>query len=120
MTSQAPQAITNPLIIVGVLSDSTSAFDHGVKWTQYQSIDSLSEYLLVWQDRPLVEHYTRQGKAAWKYESIEGLGKTVELPSLEGEIAISDLYLGVEFPETPLLRKVSQSSLNDEEQNGNP
>lgn len=51
--------ITNPVLIVEVLSDSTEAKDRGEKMLAYRTLESLQEYVLVSQNRPIVEQYTK-------------------------------------------------------------
>ena len=53
-------SIINPAVIVEVLSPSTERYDRGEKWARYRRLDSLQEYLLVSQDKALVEQYVRQ------------------------------------------------------------
>ena len=52
----------NPTLIVEVFSPKTEAFDRGEKFASYRRSESLREYILVAQDRVLVEHYTRRGE----------------------------------------------------------
>src|SRR5947209_10044252 len=52
--------ILNPLLVIEVLSKSTEAFDRGAKFQAYQTLDSLKEFLLVAQDKPIIEQYVRQ------------------------------------------------------------
>ncbi len=54
--------ITNPVLVVEVLSDSTEKTDRGEKLLEYQTIPSLTDYLLVSQRAPLVEHYARRSR----------------------------------------------------------
>lgn len=71
--------ITNPTLIVEVLSPSTEPYDRGDKWLHYQRIPSLQEYVLVSQTPPRVEWYRRLLSGGWEYhEATEGL---VQLPS---------------------------------------
>jgi Uma2 family endonuclease len=97
LTDHNPPAVKNPTLIVEVLSESTSKYDRGEKWIQYQTLDSLMDYVLVWQDFPRIEHYTRMPGDAWKYTSIEGLEAVLVIESLSGEIPLSEVYRGVEF-----------------------
>ena len=53
--------LLNPNVIVEVLSPSTEAWDRGGKFAHYRRLESMSDYVLVSQDKVLVEHYTRQG-----------------------------------------------------------
>lgn len=103
-TEERPQAATNPALLVEVLSDSTREYDRGEKWRHYQTIGSLTDYVLVWQDRPRVEHYARQSDDAWTYRLVEGIGARLRLDSLGGELALAEVYRGVTFPEAPPLR----------------
>lgn len=73
------ETITNPTLIVEVLSPSTEEVDRGGKWQDYQRIPSLREYVLVSQSHPRVEWYCRLASGGWEYhEATEGI---VELPS---------------------------------------
>lgn len=103
-TGRRPQACTNPAVLVEVLSESTQDYDRGEKWRHYQTIESLKDYLLVWQDRPRVERYSRLQDSGWRYQLIEGLDQVVRVDALNAEIPLSEIYRGVEFPEIPILR----------------
>ncbi len=103
-TAQRPAGATNPTLIVEVLSESTREYDRGEKWRHYQTLASLTDYLLIWQDRPWVEHYVRMVDGAWMYRLIEGSESVVNIESIEGELLLAEVYRGVEFPEPPVLR----------------
>jgi len=92
--------LLNPLVIVEVLSDSTENYDRGAKFAQYQHIESLQEYLLVSQDKPCVERYTRQPNASgqWLYEKSDGLDTVVTLNSLGFALPMAEIYARVTFP----------------------
>ena len=83
--------ILNPVLIVEVLSESTEAFDRGKKFSSYQQIESLREYLLVAQDEFVVEHYLRQ-EDGWLYTKASGLDSALDLPALNCRMALSDIY----------------------------
>lgn len=76
-------AITNPLLIVEVLSDSTEAYDRGEKFDHYRRLPSLREYLLVSQRRPKLESYRKNEQGIWML-SEAGAGETLELAALDG------------------------------------
>jgi Uma2 family endonuclease len=81
--------ITNPSVLVEVLSPSTEDDDRGNKWHHYQLIPSLAEYVLVSQAGPRVEHYRRLPSGTWEYRDVtEG---TVELAS-GATIDLATLY----------------------------
>ncbi|MEM6273323.1 MAG: Uma2 family endonuclease, partial [Bacteroidota bacterium] len=64
-TSEKQLALTNPTVIVEVLSDSTASWDRGGKFRQYQSIPSLQEYILVEQNEPHIDVYRRMENGFW-------------------------------------------------------
>jgi Uma2 family endonuclease len=78
-----PNAITNPILIVEVLSDSTEAYDRGEKFGHYRQLPSLREYLLVSQHKPKLESYRKNEHGIWQL-SEAGAGETLTLAALEG------------------------------------
>ena len=84
--------ILNPVLIIEVLSESTEAFDRGAKFQAYQTLDSLKEYVLVAQDRPVVEQFVRQADGKWTYTSVTGLEGSLSLPSVECTLNLSAVY----------------------------
>jgi Uma2 family endonuclease len=88
-------AIVNPILLVEVLSKSTASYDRNLKFTQYQSIPTFVEYVLVEQDFPIVEVRTKKGDD-WMTKIYIGLDKTLKLHSLDCEISMADIYENVE------------------------
>ena len=88
--------VLNPKLIIEVLSESTAGYDRGTKFLAYQAIPSLEEYVLVWQDRFLVESYRRQGQEAWLYTKAEGQQATLELPSIGVSVSLAEIYRNAE------------------------
>ena len=86
---------TNPTVLIEVLSDTTAAFDRGRKFLAYQALSSLREYLLVSQDEPVIEHYLRQAHPSWLYTKYEGADSSLQLPSIQVVLALSDVYRNV-------------------------
>lgn len=84
--------LLNPKMIVEVLSKSTEARDRGFKFLRYRKLDSFSEYLLVAQDKPYVEHYVRQANNRWIMTEISGLDATIKLSSVACELLLSSVY----------------------------
>jgi Uma2 family endonuclease len=92
--------LTNPLLIVEVLSPSTEKYDRTGKFLRYQRIPSLAEYLLVSQDSPSVELCSRQEDGSWGWTAAEGLDSSITIPSLGCTLALADIYLYVTFAES--------------------
>lgn len=90
-------ALVNPQFIVEVLSDSTEAYDRVDKFTHYKSIPTLREYLLVAQHRPHVTHLFKEEDGKWIHTEANDLESSVRLHSLDCELPLSEIYLGVTF-----------------------
>jgi Uma2 family endonuclease len=88
--------ITNPVLIVEVLSDSTQGYDRGEKFDHYQTIPTLTDYLLVVPDTARVLLYTRKGDS-WDFRDVSGLQGAVHLPSVETTLALADIYALIEL-----------------------
>ena len=89
--------ITNPELVVEVLSPSTEAFDRGAKFQAYRTIESLKEYLLVSQGTPLVEQYVRGEDGKWTLTTAAGLESSLTLPSIECTLNLAAVYKRVGF-----------------------
>ncbi|MBW3623020.1 MAG: Uma2 family endonuclease [Armatimonadetes bacterium] len=90
--------LVNPTVLFEVLSPSTEAYDRGKKFQQYREIESLQGYVLVSQDAPVIEVYTRQQGNDWRYTSVQGREGIVRIDPLNGEVPLADVYEGVAFP----------------------
>jgi Uma2 family endonuclease len=83
----------NPTVIIEVLSMSTEGFDRGEKFHRYQLWNpTLSDYVLVSQTAPIVEHYTRQSDGTWSYQIYEGLDRSFNISSIRCDLRLSDIY----------------------------
>lgn len=93
--------VLNPIVIFEILSDSTEAFDRGKKFDHYRRIPTLQAYILISQERALVERFLRESDVEWKLQVIEGLSETLYLPAVDSMIALADIYEEIDFPHTP-------------------
>jgi Uma2 family endonuclease len=89
--------VTNPIVIVAVLSQSTEAYDRGQKREHYQQIASLREYVLVAQDKREIEVYARPTGGIWQ-RCVHRAGQSVELPSLAIQFTVDELYNAAGVP----------------------
>lgn len=89
--------LLNPTLLIEVLSDSTEKNDRGTKFKQYRQIPSLREYILVSQDEPLIEHFTRRGDTYWELTETAGLDSQLVLSSLGCQIPLAEVYSKVDF-----------------------
>jgi Uma2 family endonuclease len=102
------ETAVNPTMLFEVLSDSTEAYDRGSKSEQYRRIPSLQAYVLINQGTAHVEHFDRQGDGTWRLSEVSGLDSTLQLPALEIELPLDELYAGVELDVPPLLNVVKE------------
>ena len=91
--------LTNPKVIVEVLSDSTEKYDRGEKFERYRAVPTLAEYLLVSQDRVHIELYTRQPPGEWILREWSDPAAEIELASLGCRLKVSEVYAKVTFGE---------------------
>lgn len=87
----AVDTLLNPKVIVEILSPSTEGYDRGAKAEQYRALPSLTEYVLVAQDRIHVEHYLRQ-EDGWLLTETDRREDVVDLPSVGARLTLADVY----------------------------
>lgn len=85
--------LLNPTVIIEVLSPSTADYDRGAKFGRYRKLDSLKEYVLVSQEQPFIEHFVRQSETIfWLFSEVNELAATVELPSINCRLLLTEVY----------------------------
>ncbi len=88
--------LTNPIVLVEVLSPSTQKIDKDDKLEEYLSIENLTDYLLVSQDKMQVWHYKRnQTDSSWTYKIIKNKAEIINFDSIRIEVSLKDIYEGV-------------------------
>ena len=86
--------LLNPIVIVGVLSPSTAAYDREEKFAHYRQLTSLQDYVLVSQHRFCVEHHWRQGRQ-WEHTEFRSPEDVLPLISIGCQISLRDIYTRV-------------------------
>lgn len=94
----SPMTITNPAVVIEVLSPSTEGYDRNLKFRQYQQSPTLREYVLVSQDTATIEVYSRQPDNRWLITYFDGLDAVFALESAPVKIPLADVYRNVDFP----------------------
>ncbi len=90
--------ILNPKVIIEVLSESTELFDRNTKFIRYSKFNlTLTDYVLVSQDKPMVEHFIRQDDGSWKIYTYFGLKEAFTIESIGCKLKMSDVYDRVKF-----------------------
>ncbi len=94
---KSEEVISNPVLLVEVLSPSTADFDRGGKFGHYRQIPALIEYLVFWQDAPRVEQHTRTADGLWLLREVVGIEGNLQLTSIEQRLSLKDAYDKVKF-----------------------
>lgn len=103
--------LLNPKVIFEILSPSTELFDRVKKFDRYQQIETLTDYVLISQDKPRVEHYARQQNNRWLLEINIGLDAVMDLSSIDCTLALVEIYDRIEFkPEEEEMEEETEPS----------
>lgn len=89
--------LTNPTLITEILSPSTEGYDRGKKFESYRQLSSLQTYMIISQDKPLVEVFERQEDESWRFNAYRGLNASVPLPTLGCNLSLREVYDRIDF-----------------------
>ncbi|MBD2289961.1 Uma2 family endonuclease [Microcystis wesenbergii FACHB-1317] len=89
--------VTNPRLIVEVLSKSTQNYDQGDKFLYYRSLPEFQEYILISQSRPYVMQYNKTEENKWLLTEYEGENASLSLTSVNFALSFQEIYEGVTF-----------------------
>jgi Uma2 family endonuclease len=92
-----PDVLVNPTLIVEVLSTATEAYDRGEKFLRYQELASCTDYLLVSQRYPCLEHYARQPGGQWLLTIERRLTGSLFMASLNCCLPLAEVYEWITF-----------------------
>lgn len=98
VAAEQKDTMLNPVVIVEVLSPSTKDYDRGQKFQHYRTLPSLIDYLMVAQDEPRVEHWTRQSENLGLLADFAGLGQVIQLASIDCILPLAEIYDKIELP----------------------
>jgi Uma2 family endonuclease len=90
--------LTNPQVIFEVLSPSTETYDRTTKFQRYRmGNETLTDYILVSQDKVFVEHFTKQADGSWLYRSFSEMPEVLRIETVDCDLILSEIYDRVEF-----------------------
>jgi Uma2 family endonuclease len=98
LTDEHQDTVTNPKVIVEILSPSTAGYDYGEKFILYRRLPSFEEYILVSQDQPRIETYRKISDDRWVLSTYEGLDALAPIESLALSLPLAEVYDGVDLP----------------------
>lgn len=84
--------LLNPDVIIEVLSDSTEGYDRGEKFLNYRQIDSLKEYVMVWQKKRKIEKYSKANTLVWTLTETDENKQSILLDSIDCKLELIDIY----------------------------
>jgi Uma2 family endonuclease len=83
--------VTNPVLLVEVLSDATRAYDLGDKFKLYKAVPSLRDYLAIQQRKVAVQCFRRE-RTSWHSTAFDRLDQVATLPSIDVRLRLADVY----------------------------
>jgi Uma2 family endonuclease len=86
--------ITDPLVVIEVLSPSTMDTDRGSKLDFYKSLPTVRHIALIYQDQMRVEHY-RRGEQGFELDVLKRAEETLHLEAVDFRIDLARVYFGV-------------------------
>lgn len=84
--------LTNPVMIVEILSESTEAYDRGDNFTAYRGLPSLQAYLLIVQNRIRAELYVRQPDETWNLSTYDDPDDQIPLSAIDAQLPLAEVY----------------------------
>ena len=88
--------LTNPLLVVEVLSKSTSKYDRTSKFDKYKTLESFKEYVLIRQDACYAEVWYREKPGLWHETIVTDMESVLPLQSVGIHVEMREIYSGVE------------------------
>jgi Uma2 family endonuclease len=89
------ETISDTIVLVEILSDSTRNYDRGDKFELYRSIPALRHYLLIEQSMMHVEHRRIDKVGSWSQEISESPDQIVRLSEVGVDLSVARIYEGV-------------------------
>ncbi len=89
--------LINPILIIEVLSKGTKKYDRNGKFTEYKTLESFQEYLLIDQNKCYVESHFREEPNVWKGTDYKDINASIYLKSIDCTISIADIYENIEL-----------------------
>jgi len=87
--------LTNPTIIIEILSASTKEYDRGSKFKLYREIPSLKEYILVDSEAINIESYTKNDNQTWTLNEYKNVNDIFTITAIDYKISLEEIYLNV-------------------------
>jgi Uma2 family endonuclease len=96
-SDEKKMTVTNPKLVLEILSPSNRSYDLGEKLRLYWKLPSLTDVILVDQESISIEYWFRAIDGEWKNRILENANDILRIESLECEIPVAAIYDGVAF-----------------------
>ena len=103
--STRPKTLLNPTVIFEVLSESTADKDTGIKFDEFTQLLTVTDYILIAQNKMRVRHYHRLTETKWEMQAYTKAEDVVRLEALDVSLTLADIYEEITFPKPPALAK---------------
>jgi Uma2 family endonuclease len=90
------ESLTNPTLVVEILSPSTAMHDRGLKLIHYRQVRSLTDVLLVDSTQVGVDAYRRDAEGHWEMRERSRLSGVVET-GIGAALPLDEIYAGVSW-----------------------
>lgn len=107
--------ITNPQVIIEVLSKSTKSYDRSDKFGFYRTIPTFQEYILLDQTQRSIEQYSKQANKRWSYSVYDEEDAALIFSSFQVEVSLADIYERVDFEAGEVEEEIEDSEKNEGE-----
>lgn len=97
LTDEWQDMLSDATVIIEVLSPSTQDYDRSFKFEQYRKLPSLTDFIVIAQERVYLEHNLRQIDGSWLMREISDLNAVIQLASIECSLPVAEAYKRVEF-----------------------
>jgi len=94
---KSQSVITNPRVIIEVLSKSTANYDQGDKFDVYRTIPSFQEYILISQTEYYIKQFVKNEQGKWLLTDYRGESEILKLESVDFEMSLKAIYQYIDF-----------------------
>ncbi len=92
-----PRKLTNPSLLIEVMSESSALYDRGEKFVKYRSLSSFKEYVLIDSRNYAVECWFKESDKLCRIDSAFDRSASVYIHTLEVDLPLAEIYRRVEF-----------------------
>ena len=85
-------SLTNPAVIIEVLSPTTKDYDRTTKFRLYQDIPTFQEYILIDSTSVQVEHHYKNAGGGWMCQKWDRLSDSVVIKAVDVSLLLEDIY----------------------------